>query len=638
MPLVKLDIPAGVYSHGVDLDSKGRWLDSSLVRWTNNAPQPVGGWAEFSNIEDLLEYGNLEDATPWTVTNGTLDTASGAVSFDTDPPVSGSIYQDISAILEPNTDYIIEITVDSFDSGYIYPTVGGADNPFSPIRADNFNESTTYTKTLTTLATPNLQTGVSVSANTTCSISRILVRKKDRQSRGMHAWVTNNGAPWLVAGSYDRLAAMNGNGVVYDITPASFSDGVAAAQENLGYGGKNYGSGAYGVARERNFTLAPATNWTLDNWGQNLVACSDDAGFLYEWVFDSTGTPEAQAKIVNTSNGYTESAPTGLSAIVVTAERFVFCLGTGDSNRQVKWSDRENIGVWTPATTNEAGDIELQTSGKIMAGARVRGRTLIVTTEDAWVATYQGPPTVYGFQKIGNSCGLAGRNMLASVGPTAFWMGERNFFYYDGSTARVLPCEVHDRVFTEMDRDRISQGFCVANQRFNEVWWFYPGTDFPASIKFKNEVTRYVAYDYNENHWMIGSIYRCAASDAGAFADPMWIGLDGTVYRHETGYGHSYQSVFLESGPINIADGDNVMRVTEMIPEEETQGEVQVKFKTRFYPNGDETEHGPFDPANPINVRMTGRQLRVRVEREPFTETNWRFGDVRLRISSGGRR
>jgi len=631
MPLVKLDIPAGVYSHGVDLDSKGRWLDSSLVRWTNNAPQPVGGWAKFANIEDILEYGNLKDATPWTVANGTLDAASGVVSFNTDLISWGSIYQDISAILEPDTEYVIEITVDSLDTGYIYVAVGGGTlSPAYSISSDDFTESTTYIRTVTTPATPSYQTGVQVSPNTTCSISRILVRKLDRQSRGMHAWASNNGAPWLAAGSYDRLAAMNGNGLVYDITPASFTAGVSVAQENLGYGGKNYGSGAYGVSRDPDFTLAPATNWTLDNWGENLVACSDSAGFLYEWVLDDgTGTPEAQAKIVNTSNGYTESAPTGLNSIVVTAERFVFCLGTGESNRQVKWSDRENIGVWTPSTTNEAGDIELQTSGKIMAGARVRGRTLILTTEDAWVATYQGPPTVYGFQKIGNSCGLAGRNMLASVGPTAFWMGERNFFYYDGSTARVLPCEVHDKVFTEMNSDRISHGFCVANQKFNEVWWFYPGDG-------ENEVTRYVAYDYNENHWLIGDIDRCAAADAGAFLDPMWIGHDGTVYRHEAGYGHGNQSVFLESGPVNIADGDNVVRITEMIPEEETQGEVALKFKTRFYPNGEETEHGPYDPANPTSIRMTGRQLRVRLEGDQ--ETNWRFGDVRLRLSSGGRR
>jgi len=625
MPLVKLDIPAGVYSHGVDLDSKGRWLDSSLVRWTNNAPQPVGGWVEFSNIEDMLEYGNLEDATPWTSTNVTHTPADGEVTFNTDSVTTGSFYQDIGSDLEVSTAYIIEIVVADPDggtfSGTVTPEIGGSTGT-AITAAGTYEIEITTESPLTTSA----NTGFAVSASTQGKVTQILVRKKDRQSRGMHVWVKNDGAPWLAAGAFDRLVAMNGNGTVYDITPASFSAGIATAQENLGYGGKNYGAGAYGVARERDYTLAPATNWTLDNWGQNLVACSDADGLIYEW---DVATPATVAKAITTVNGYSENAPTGNTALVVTAERFLFCLGAGGNNRKIQWSDREDLGTWGPLTTNEAGDIELQTPGEIVAGARVRGRTLIVTTVDAWVATYQGPPTVFGFQKIGNSCGLVGRNMLASVGPTAFWMGERNFFYYDGSTARVLPCEVHDKVFTEMNSDRISHGFCVANQKFNEVWWFYPGNG-------ENEVTKYVAYDYNENHWLVGDIDRCAASDAGAFLDPMWIGQDGTVYRHETGYGHGNQSVFLESGPINFEEGDNVVRITEMIPEEETQGEVAVKFKTRFYPNGDETEHGPFDPANPTSIRMTGRQLRVRIEGD--AETNWRFGDVRLRVSGGGRR
>lgn len=613
MPLVNLDIPAGVYSHGVDLDSKGRWLDSSLVRWTNNSPQPVGGWVEFSNIEDMLEYGNLEDATPWTVTNATLDTSAGTVTWS-NPEFGGSIYQDISGSLEADTAYIMEVRVDYLQSNgsFISPVIGG-------VSGTAITAAGSYEIEITTNSSPTASTGIAAFSFAGAIVSKILVRKKSRQSRGMHVWTKNDGAPWLAAGSFDRLAAMNGNGTVYDITPSGLTTGISEAQENLGYGGKNYGAGAYGVARERNYTLAPATNWTLDNWGQNLVACSDADGQILEW--DVT-TPATAAAVVS-------GAPTSNDSLVVTAERFVFALGAGGSNRKVQWCDREDLTTWTPSITNEAGDIELQTSGSIVAGARVRGRTLIVTTVDAWVATYQGPPTVYGFQKIGDSCGLVGKNMLASVGPTAFWMGERNFFVYDGSTARVLPCEVHDKVFTEMNHNRISHGFCVANQKFNEVWWFYAGNA-------ENEVTRYVAYDYNENHWLVGELARCAAADSGAFLEPMWIGQAGQVYRHETGYGHESQSVFLESGPINIADGDNVVRITEMIPEEETQGDVSMTFKTRFYPNGAESSHGPYNPANPTSVRMTGRQFRVRVDGDD--ETNWRLGDIRLRISGGGRR
>ena len=44
MPLMPLDIPAGVYKNGTDLQAMGRWHDASLVRWMDNTMQPMGGW------------------------------------------------------------------------------------------------------------------------------------------------------------------------------------------------------------------------------------------------------------------------------------------------------------------------------------------------------------------------------------------------------------------------------------------------------------------------------------------------------------------------------------------------------------------------------------------------------------------
>ena len=35
------------------------------------------------------------------------------------------------------------------------------------------------------------------------------------------------------------------------------------------------------------------------------------------------------------------------------------------------------------------------------------GQTLILTTRDAHVANYIGPPYVYGIERVGTSCGLA---------------------------------------------------------------------------------------------------------------------------------------------------------------------------------------------------------------------------------------
>jgi hypothetical protein len=123
MPLVKLDIPAGIYNHGNDLDSKGRWRDSSLIRWNNNAPQPVGGFAEFANIEQLLAHGTLQNATGWTSSNVTHDTTNGQVTFTAGS--AGSFLQDISTDLEVSKVYVIEITVSALTAGSITPTVAG---------------------------------------------------------------------------------------------------------------------------------------------------------------------------------------------------------------------------------------------------------------------------------------------------------------------------------------------------------------------------------------------------------------------------------------------------------------------------------------------------------------------------------
>lgn len=644
MPLVKIDIPAGIYNHGNELDSKGRWLDSSLVRWTNNSAQPVGGWTHFADVEQLITNGDFTSATGWSVTlasgTGTIsqDTTDGEIDFNING--TGEVFRDASASLEAGTTYFVEITVESLVSGTIMPKLDGVSG--TAITTADIDGVTKITQEITTgnPLTSAANSGFSVYTDAEGVISKFRVYKKDRKYRASHTWVNNSNNPYFAAASYNRISIIDGNGSSYDITPSPVPSGTAEASQNTGYGGSTYGSGNYGVEREEDFTIAEATVWTLANWGEDLLAVSNSDGHIYEldmsaWSLAPTTTPmtkvSANALVVDIADGTTANpteVPTSNYGLVVTAERFVFALRAGGNPRKVQWCDRENLYEWQPSVINEAGDIELQTSGSLVAGVSVRGRTLLLTTTDCWTATYQGPPTVFGFQKIGDSCGLVGKNMLASVGPSAFWMGKNNFFFYDGTQARVLPCEVHDKVFTELNRSKVSHGWCVANQKFNEVWWFYPANG-------ANECNKYVAYDYRENHWLIGDLTRSTGVDSGPFQEPWWV-ANSAAYRHENGYGHESAAVFLESGPIDFADGDTVARITEVIPEEDTQGEVSLKFKTKFYPNDTETTHGPYNPANPMSVRFTGRQMKLRID--GGEGNNWRFGDLRIRAYGGGRR
>lgn len=440
--------------------------------------------------------------------------------------------------------------------------------------------------------------------------------------RGMISWLDNSGNAHIAAGTYNKLYHLDPEGSVVDITPTGFTAGNEDATENTGYGGSLYGQDLYGVSRPATGIIDfPATTWSLDSWGEYLVGCSDDDGKLYEWQLDAA-TPTVAAQI--------SGSPTSCIGLTVTEERFLFALGAGGDPRKVQWSDREDNTTWTPSATNEAGDMILQTSGKIMGAVRVRGRTLIVTDTDAHTATYQGPPYVYGFERVGTACGMASRNALAAVDEGAFWMGDRGFFVYDGSVAKEAACDVIDYVFSDINRDQISKVYAVHNSQFGEIWWFYPSG---GSV----ENDRYVALDYKEGHWHFGSIDRTAGVDRSVFTTPIWADSSGNVYNHEmTGYPHGSDTPYAESGPISLGNGDTVMKVNNLIPDKSTQGDVQVSFKTRFHPNDTERTYGPYSMSNPTSVRFTGRQARLRIEE--VSVSDWRAGIMRIEARQGGRR
>lgn len=434
--------------------------------------------------------------------------------------------------------------------------------------------------------------------------------------RGAIAWRDNSGDRWVATGAYDELWVIDESNTVYDITPAGLTSGLESASYNTGYGGGAYGAGAYGTERPESGSLTEATVWALDTWGENLVACSVADGTLYEWTLN-TGAPAAAIS----------GAPTSNLCLVVTDERFVFALGAGGNRRKVQWCDREDNTTWTPAATNEAGDQELQTAGTILFGLRVRGQTLIVTDVDAHVATYLGPPFVYGFERVGTSCGAIARHAGVAVDGNAYWMGRENFYRYIGGTVEQVQCTVEDYVFGRLTSSQRSKVHAVANEKNGEIWWFYPSA---------TENDSYVVYNYREQHWTIGTLARSSGIDSGIYAAPIWFSPDGVAHDHETGFAYDAAMPSAESGPISLGTGDNVLVATDLIPDEATQGDTNVTFKARFYPNDTEREYGPYSLSNPTSVRFTGRQVRMLVT--GVSASGWRVGVPRLEVKEGGGR
>ena len=439
------------------------------------------------------------------------------------------------------------------------------------------------------------------------------------KTRGLITWRDNTNDRWIAAGTHTKLYVMSESGTLKEITPTGFTAGIADATSYTGYGYSTYGDFAYGVQRPDLGDVVSATTWSMDTWGEYLIACSSADGKLYQWQL-GFATPTLAAVITN--------APTSNKAVMVTADRIMFALGAGGNPRKVAWCDQEDNTIWTAAIDNLAGDYELSTVGTLLAGKRVKGVNLLFTDVDVHTAQYVGPPFVYGFEKAGSGCGLISAQSVAAIDTAAIWMSSSGFWIYDGYV-KPLPCDVSDYVFNDINLTQKSKIYAVHNSKFGEIWWFYPSND-------SNENDSYVTYNYREGHWNIGTLSRLAGVDAGVYTYPIMVDSAGYIYEHEVGFDYDSAVLYAQSGPVELGTGENIMNVRQVIPDEQTLGEALVSFKSRFYPTGAESSFGPYTAANPTSVRFSGRQVEIKVTGN--TLADWRIGVMRLEATAGGRR
>lgn len=434
-------------------------------------------------------------------------------------------------------------------------------------------------------------------------------------SRAALVWKANDAKTWLAIGTHSNLYAMDRTGLVTDITPPGFSSGRADAVAGGGYGFGTYGTSTYGTPRPDTTLVLDATQWTLDTWGEYLLGVSPDDGHLYQWQLDIT----LDAALVTNSPA--------CRAVVTTAERFVFALGTTDP-RTVDWCDQENNTVWTPSSTNQAGSFPLQTAGRLMCGKRVRGLTLLFTDLDVHAAQYIGGTLVYGFDRVGDGCGAISRQCVASFGTgEAAWMDPGfNFWLWNGGSVVPLPCDVQDYIRRDINLLQVSKTVATVNAANFEIEWRYVSSS-------STEIDRCVIWQYKDNHWNIGRLARTCGVDKGVFLYPIFVDSSNVVYNHEVAYSYGGSTPYVQSGPIELGNGDNIMWVQGLFPDDATEGDVTASFTVRRNPDDAGTTYGPYTLTAKTDLRFSGGQVEMKITGS--VATNWRSGTNKLELVQG---
>jgi len=109
---------------------------------------------------------------------------------------------------------------------------------------------------------------------------------------------------------------------------------------------------------------------------------------------------------------------------------------------------------------------------------------------------------VWSFNLLDQNISIASQNAVVSVDNSVYWMGDDNFFVYNGRV-QTLPCTLRQHVFSTLNQSQISQVISGINEPFSEIWWFYPGTDSKVN-------SLYVALNYKDGTWHYGNLNRTA--------------------------------------------------------------------------------------------------------------------------------
>jgi len=615
--LVKMDFKPGIYRESTQYAEKGAWYDVDKVRFRAGKPENIRGFE--TRVSSTFD-GAARDLLTWAdnrrlkrATFGTskkLFEHNGDQIFDITPvSASTTLTNAFSVALSANTVTVSAASHGRTTGDFVFFTSS------TTIGGNILLGTTTY--------------AVSVINSNTFAIDVATTASAAQSSSG------GGTIHFLLGTGTDNAVAGLGYGA------GSFTAGVCAA------GGRGWNQPTSTGASD--FT-SQITQWSLDNFGEDVVA-NRRGSSIYLYDTDASATP-LRATLVS---GATNSTPTTVNSIIVSPnDRHLVCLGSNQFNTTasptgtfdpmtVRWSNQEDITNWVPSLSSTAGETILTDGTEIVGGVRSRNAINIWTDNSLWTMTFVGPPFTFQFQQLGSNCGLIAPHAATDYDGISVWMGYDNFYVFDGQV-KNLDCTVRRFIFDRLNRDQKDKIFCGINSEFKEVIWLYPSTD-------SEECDSYVIWSPSENYWTYGSSIFTTFADKTVFGNTITTGVTAggnNLYNNEpagvfTENGQP-QSSFIESADFDMADGNEIMFLSRVIPDFTlNDGALTFSIKTKDFPESPTEREKPQPPHTitnstvKIDMRARGRQGRIRVSCNA-ANTSWRWGSVRLAIQPDGRR
>ena len=352
----------------------------------------------------------------------------------------------------------------------------------------------------------------------------------------------------------------------------------------FGYGIGTY-NGSYGYGKSPTTSTGFILNarvWSIANYGQQILA-SPYNDKIYVW------DPTTQSTNARAYPLY--GSPTGIQAMFVTAERFIFALGTSTNLLQVNWPDQSVNSNWTASPTNTANSRTLQIGSYLVGGIAVRdGTSLVLTNNCCYAFNYSGNQYVYDSTASGPNSGLIAPLAISVHSSDAYWMGPNEFWSWNGTVSPLPSDDIRDYVFKNINFQQTQKFFSVPNTSKKEVTFYYCSAN---SIEIDSSVTFHI----DQQCWSINKKSRTSQIDALLFQYPISTDANGNIYNVE--YGNDANGSAMDSyvvlSPMSLSKGDKNMDICGFMPDfERLSGQAILTVNTQNYPEEIPNPYGPY--------------------------------------------
>jgi hypothetical protein len=242
------------------------------------------------------------------------------------------------------------------------------------------------------------------------------------------------------------------------------------------------GSGAYNLTGEYRWRFAQFGNVSLAATKEEIIQRSTAGAFA-----NVSSSPGIKASIIETARNFALVFDTNETTYGDSPDRW-WCSALGDEED------------WTPApTTTQATTGRLtDTPGRLTAAKRFGDGIVAFKKSGMWFGSYVGPPEVWAWSYIPGDAGALCQEAVVDIGttdnPVLIFMGDGDFYVFDGARPRSIGTQVKETVFKELIRKRQGTILTLHEKDKSRVYFWYPVAD---SVN----PDRCVVYNYKSGRW-----------------------------------------------------------------------------------------------------------------------------------------